>query len=77
MKIKNSLKAMKARHRDNQLVSPQGPRLHHQQDRPALQGTPGLSFRPEASLRPLIACAVAGLSRQIQFDVPPPGTRVR
>ena len=42
MKIKNSLKSLKARHRDNRLVRRKGRVLHHQQAEPALQGSSGL-----------------------------------
>ncbi len=43
MKIRNSLKSLMKRHRDNQMVRRRGSRLHHQQDAEALQGAPGLS----------------------------------
>jgi ribosomal protein L36 len=42
MKVRTSLKSLRARHRDNQIVRRKG-RLHHQQDPEALQGSSGLS----------------------------------
>jgi large subunit ribosomal protein L36 len=36
MKIKNSLKSLMKRHRDNRMVRRKGRILHHQQNKPAL-----------------------------------------
>ncbi len=43
MKIRHSLKSVKAAPQGQPHRAPQGPRLRHQQDQPALQGAPGLS----------------------------------
>ena len=53
MKIVNSLKSMKTRHKACRVIRRKGrvyvitagPRLRHQQAEPPLQGTPGLSVR--------------------------------
>ncbi len=59
MKVRNSLKALMKRHRDNQMVSPPWSRLHHQQDPEALQGSPGLS----SAHRRVCQSALAGAFR--------------
>ena len=63
MKIKNSLKALKARHRDNQLVRRKG-RVYIINKTAPRYKAPGLSFRPEAfRLRPLMLVGLPTFSR--------------
>ena len=50
MKVRNSLKSLRGRHRNNRIVRRKGRRLHHQQDQPPLQGASGLNAKPAAGL---------------------------